>query len=70
MAGVLVPFVLLPRYSCYSGADDFTTNPIDLSAYAAVIMNAWRAPLVHGLLHLLGYEHGADMEARERVHLG
>ena len=22
------------------------------------------APLVHGLLHLLGYEHGAEMEAR------
>jgi ssRNA-specific RNase YbeY (16S rRNA maturation enzyme) len=26
----------------------------------------WRRPLVHGLLHLLGYEHGRDMEARER----
>jgi probable rRNA maturation factor len=26
----------------------------------------WRGPLVHGLLHLLGYEHGGDMEARER----
>ncbi len=26
---------------------------------------AWRAPLVHGLLHLLGYEHGAEMDARE-----
>jgi probable rRNA maturation factor len=28
----------------------------------------WRGPLVHGLLHLLGYEHGADMEARELEH--
>ena len=26
---------------------------------------AWQAPLVHGLLHLLGYDHGAEMEARE-----
>jgi probable rRNA maturation factor len=26
---------------------------------------AWRGPLVHGLLHLLGYEHGPEMEARE-----
>jgi probable rRNA maturation factor len=25
----------------------------------------WRAPLVHGLLHLLGYEHGTEMETRE-----
>ena len=25
----------------------------------------WREPLVHGLLHLVGYEHGTEMEARE-----
>jgi probable rRNA maturation factor len=25
----------------------------------------WRRPLVHGLLHLLGYDHGAEMERRE-----
>ena len=30
-----------------------------------VVGDAWRAPLVHGLLHLLGYDHGAEMEARE-----
>jgi probable rRNA maturation factor len=29
----------------------------------------WRGPLVHGLLHLLGYDHGAEMEAREREHV-
>jgi probable rRNA maturation factor len=30
-----------------------------------VVGEAWRAPLVHGLLHLLGYEHGEEMAARE-----
>ena len=28
----------------------------------------WRGPLVHGLLHLLGHDHGAAMEQRERVY--
>ena len=34
-----------------------------------VVGDEWRWPLVHGLLHLLGHEHGAEMEARERMHL-
>ena len=31
-----------------------------------VVGEAWQAPLVHGLLHLLGYEHGGEMERREQ----
>ena len=31
-----------------------------------VVGEAWRRPLVHGLLHLLGYEHGQEMEAKEQ----
>ena len=30
--------------------------------------DAWRRPLVHGLLHLLGYGHGTEMEKRERAY--
>jgi probable rRNA maturation factor len=32
-----------------------------------VVGEEWRRPLVHGLLHLLGYDHGAEMEAREEA---
>ena len=33
-----------------------------------VVGEQWRAPLVHAVLHLVGYDHGSEMEARERVH--
>jgi probable rRNA maturation factor len=33
-----------------------------------VVGERWHEPLVHGLLHLLGYDHGAEMAERERAH--
>jgi probable rRNA maturation factor len=40
----------------------------DVVLCPAVVGEAWRAPLVHGLLHLLGYEHGDEMARREEAH--
>ena len=37
----------------------------DVVLCPAVVGEAWRRPLVHGLLHLLGHDHGPAMEARE-----
>jgi ssRNA-specific RNase YbeY (16S rRNA maturation enzyme) len=33
-----------------------------------VVGDAWRAPLVHAVLHLVGYHHGPEMRAREQDH--
>jgi probable rRNA maturation factor len=40
----------------------------DLVLCPQVVGDAWRGPLVHAVLHLVGYDHGAEMEARERTH--
>ena len=33
-----------------------------------VVGEDWRRPLVHALLHLVGYDHGPEMEAREAAY--
>jgi len=33
-----------------------------------VVGAEWRGPLVHALLHLVGYDHGPAMEAREELY--
>jgi probable rRNA maturation factor len=33
-----------------------------------VVGEEWQRPLVHALLHLVGYDHGPEMEAREAVY--
>jgi len=37
----------------------------DVVLCPAVVGDEWRWPLAHGLLHLLGYDHGDAMSARE-----
>jgi probable rRNA maturation factor len=33
-----------------------------------VVADEWRRSLTHGLLHLLGFDHGVEMEAREAAY--
>ena len=39
----------------------------DIVLCPAVVGDDWRGPLVHGLLHLLGYDHGEEMDEREEA---
>ena len=41
----------------------------DVVVCPQIVGDEWRAPLVHALLHLLGYDHGADMEAQEELYV-
>ena len=53
------------------GREDMPTGPPrqlgDLVVCPQVVGADWRAPIVHGVLHLLGYDHGPEMEAREET---
>jgi len=50
--------------------DDVPRQLGDVVLCPAVVGDAWRRPLAHGLLHLLGYEHGPEMEEREEAYTG
>jgi probable rRNA maturation factor len=39
----------------------------DVVVCPEVVGDGWRRALVHGLLHLLGHDHGAAMERREQA---
>jgi probable rRNA maturation factor len=41
----------------------------DLVVCPQIVGEEWRAPIVHAVLHLVGYDHGDEMEAREALHL-
>ena len=40
----------------------------DVVVCPEVVGKEWRAPIVHAVLHLVGYDHGDAMEAREALH--
>ena len=40
----------------------------DIVVCPEIVGADWRAPMVHAVLHLLGYDHGEAMETREEMH--
>ncbi len=61
MAGELVPLVMIPRYTTFAGAETYRTIWMDVTAYSAVILNVWRAPLVGGSpTFAIGFEESTD----------
>jgi probable rRNA maturation factor len=40
----------------------------DVVVCPEVVGEEWQRPLVHALLHLVGYDHGPEMQAREAVY--
>jgi probable rRNA maturation factor len=40
----------------------------DVVVCPQVVGAEWRAPIVHAVLHLIGYDHGAEMEQREALY--
>jgi probable rRNA maturation factor len=53
-----------------SSAEPMTPGGRPLAPAAPAGGEEWRRPLVHALLHLVGYDHGPEMEAREAVYSG
>lgn len=48
MKGEAVPLVLIPRYTTYAGTGEFTTAPLDVSAYGDAVVTFWRGTMLQG----------------------
>ena len=63
MAGELVPLVLIPRYSSYCGAYNFTTIAMDVTEYQNAIVNVWRSELAGtGSAFQISFEESTDQD--------
>ena len=40
----------------------------DVVVCPQIVGEEWRAPIVHAVLHLVGYDHGDEMEAQEALY--
>lgn len=49
MAGLYVPLVMIPRFTSYVGAGEYTTAPLDVTEFSSFNLTIWRGPLVGNL---------------------
>jgi hypothetical protein len=60
MAGELVPLVLIPRYTTFTGAHAFTTIAMEVTDYQKAIVNVWRGTLTGGGAYAISFEESTD----------
>jgi hypothetical protein len=61
MAGTLVPLVLIPRYTTYSGDNtDFTTIGMDVTEYEQAIVSFWRSIGANFVAMTIAFEESMD----------
>jgi hypothetical protein len=49
MHGQLAPFVLVPRFTSFIGQENYSTAPVEVSAYAKAHVSLWRGPFIGDL---------------------
>lgn len=60
MAGILVPLVLIPRYTTLSGNTTFTTIGMDVTEYEKAIVSYWRSSGVSAGTPTATFEESMD----------
>jgi hypothetical protein len=60
MAGTLVPVVLIPRYTTYSGATTFETVGMDVSEYSKGLLSFWRSSGANLSTITIDYQESTD----------
>jgi len=58
--GELVPLVMLPRFSTYSGQTSFVTVAMDVTEYQNAILNVWRGPVTNAGTFKIFFEESTD----------
>jgi len=62
MAGVLVPVVMMRRFTTLVGVGSFSTVAIEVKDYEKAILSAWRGPVLFGATASFNVEESTDQK--------